>query len=39
MNVWFDKGKMESILKNIISNALKYTPENGNAKFFRIREQ
>lgn len=30
MNVWFDKEKMDSILKNIISNALKYTPENGN---------
>ena len=27
MNVWFDKEKMESIFKNIISNALKYTPE------------
>ena len=25
MNVWFDKEKMESILKNIISNALKYS--------------
>lgn len=30
LNVWFDKEKMESIFKNIISNALKYTPENGN---------
>ncbi|MDR0973889.1 MAG: response regulator [Prevotellaceae bacterium] len=29
LNVWFDKEKMESILKNIISNALKYTPEGG----------
>ena len=29
LNVWFDKEKMESILKNVISNALKYTPENG----------
>lgn len=29
MNVWFDKEKMDSILKNILSNALKYTPENG----------
>ena len=25
LNVWFDKDKMDSILKNIISNALKYT--------------
>lgn len=30
LNVWFDKEKMDSILKNIISNALKYTPENGS---------
>lgn len=34
LNVWFDKEKMESILKNIISNALKYTPENGNVQVF-----
>lgn len=34
MNVWFDKEKMESILKNIISNALKYTPENGSVQIF-----
>lgn len=30
LNVRFDKDKMESILKNIISNALKYTPESGS---------
>lgn len=29
MNVWFDKEKMDSILENVISNALKYTPQNG----------
>ncbi|MBD3589673.1 two-component regulator propeller domain-containing protein [Bacteroides sp. GM023] len=29
LNVWFDKDKMDSILKNIISNSLKYTPESG----------
>lgn len=34
LNVWFDKEKMESILKNIISNALKYTPENGCVQIF-----
>ena len=34
LNVWFDKEKMESILKNIISNALKYTPENGRVQIF-----
>lgn len=33
-NVWFDKEKMESILKNIISNALKYTAENGTVAIF-----
>ena len=30
LNVWFDKEKMDSILQNIVSNALKYTPEGGN---------
>ena len=34
LNVWFDKEKMESILKNVISNALKYTPENGNVLLY-----
>ncbi len=29
LNVWLDKEKMDSILKNILSNAIKYTPENG----------
>ena len=30
LNVWFDNNKMGSILKNILSNALKYTPEKGS---------
>ena len=29
LEVWFDKEKMDSILKNLISNAMKYTPEYG----------
>lgn len=32
LNVWIDKEKMDSILKNIISNGLKYTPENGSVR-------
>lgn len=34
LNVWFDKEKMESILKNVVSNALKYTAENGNVHIY-----
>lgn len=34
LNVWMDKEKMESILKNIISNALKYTPEGGSVHIY-----
>lgn len=30
LNVWFDKEKMDSILRNILSNALKYTPDEGS---------
>ncbi len=29
LSVWLDKEKMDSILKNILSNALKYTSEKG----------
>jgi signal transduction histidine kinase/ligand-binding sensor domain-containing protein/DNA-binding response OmpR family regulator len=28
----FDQGKMDKIIDNILSNAIKYTPENGNVK-------
>lgn len=29
LKVWFDREKMDSILKNVLSNALKYTPRHG----------
>lgn len=34
LNIWLDKDKMDSILKNIISNALKYTPDGGNVNIY-----
>lgn len=34
LNVWFDKEKMESILKNLISNAIKYTPKDGEVHIY-----
>lgn len=34
LNVWFDKEKMESILKNLISNAIKYTSQNGEVHIY-----
>lgn len=34
LNVWLDKDKMDSILKNILSNALKYTPDGGNIQIY-----
>lgn len=34
VNIWFDKDKMDSILKNLISNALKYTPEGGSVTIY-----
>jgi len=39
LTVWFDKEKMDSILKNLISNAMKYTPENGNVAVVATQEE
>lgn len=30
LNVWFDKEKMDSVFKNVISNAVKYTLQGGS---------
>lgn len=36
--VWFDSDKMEKICYNLISNALKFTPENGNINIHLSKE-
>lgn len=34
LNVWFDREKMDSIIRNVISNALKYTPTKGRVEVY-----
>lgn len=34
LSVWIDKDRMDSIVKNILSNALKYTPEGGSIHIY-----
>ncbi len=37
---WFDKDKIEKIIFNLLSNAFKYTPKNGNIKLeFSIQDE
>lgn len=38
LNVWFDSDKMTSILKNILSNALKYTAKGGSVRIYASEE-
>ncbi len=30
LDVWIDKGKMEKVISNLLSNAFKFTPDNGS---------
>ena len=34
LDVWIDRNKMDSILRNLISNALKYTPKGGKVEIY-----
>ncbi|WP_284140638.1 MULTISPECIES: cell wall metabolism sensor histidine kinase WalK [unclassified Virgibacillus] len=37
--VWIDKDKMTQVLDNIISNAIKYSPEGGTIRFKVVRQK
>ncbi len=37
--LWFDSDKMEKICYNLISNAMKFTPENGSIKVYLSKEK
>ncbi len=39
IQVWADKSSLMAILRNLASNAVKFTPRNGSVKFSAIREK
>ncbi|MEM9546172.1 MAG: two-component regulator propeller domain-containing protein [Bacteroidota bacterium] len=39
IHVWFDRNQMEKVLFNLLSNALKFTPENGKVEIFITQEE
>ncbi|WP_455674707.1 hybrid sensor histidine kinase/response regulator transcription factor, partial [Phocaeicola sp.] len=39
LEVWLDRNKMDSIIRNLITNALKYTQEGGNIKVYTYKNK